>query len=55
MWKFSAGDQLEGVEVARRRVAGLASGDVEPDHALVAVAHGQLGDLGGVRRRGAWR
>ena len=41
-------DELEGVEVAGGRVAGLAAGDVEADHAGVAVAHGQLGDLGGV-------
>ena len=40
--------ELERVEVARRRVAGLAAGDVEADHPGVAVAHRQLGDLGGV-------
>ena len=49
------GDGAEGVEVAARRVAGLAAGDVEADDALVAVAQGDLGDLLGAGRRGAWR
>ena len=44
-WKFSRCDELERVEVAGRRVAGLGAGDVEADHARVAPAHGQLGDL----------
>ena len=42
---------LEGVEVARRRVAGLGAGDVEADDAGVAEAHRQLGDLQAARRR----
>ena len=29
----------------RRRVARLGAGDVEADDAVVAIAHGQLGDL----------
>jgi hypothetical protein len=33
--------------VAAGRVARLAAGDVEADHALVAVTQGDLGDLGG--------
>ncbi len=41
-------DQLEGVHVARRRVARLGPRDVEADDALVAVAHRQLGDLAAV-------
>ena len=32
-------------EVHGRRVARLGPGDVEADHAVVAVAHGQLGDV----------
>ena len=36
---------LEGVEVAGGRVARLRAGDVEADHAAVAVADHQLGDL----------
>jgi len=40
-----AGDVLEGVKVAAGRVAGLGPGYVEAHHALVAEAHGQLGDL----------
>ena len=39
---------LEGLEMQRGRVAGLASGDVEADHATVPVPHGRLGDLQGV-------
>ena len=38
-------DVLERVEAPRRREALLGAGDVEPDHAHVAVADGQLGDL----------
>src|SRR4051794_18778791 len=40
---------LEGVEVPRGWVAGLGAGDVEADHALVAVLHRQLCDLPGAR------
>jgi len=36
---------LERVEVAGRRAAGLGAGDVEPDHADIAVPHRKLGDL----------
>ena len=36
---------LEGVEVTRGRVAGLRAGDVEPDHAVVAVRDRELRDL----------
>ena len=36
---------LERVEVPGGRVAGLGAGDVEPDHAVVAVGDGELGDL----------
>ena len=43
-------DKLESVEVLRRRVPRLGPGDVEPGDALVAVAHGELGDLEGTRR-----
>ena len=39
-------DMVEGVEVARRPVAGLRPGDVEAHDALVAPAHGEAGDLG---------
>ena len=39
------GDEVEGVEVPRRRVAGLRPGDVEPDHSLVTMANRHLGDL----------
>ena len=42
-------DELERVEVAGRREAGLGPGDVEADDALVAVADAQLGDLDGTR------
>ena len=38
-------DELERIEMAARREAGLGPGDVEADDALVAVADGQLGDL----------
>ena len=38
-------DEVERVEVARRREACLGAGDVEADHALVAVADGELGNL----------
>ena len=38
-------DVLERVEVARRRVALLGSGDIEADDARVAPADGALGDL----------
>ena len=44
------GDVAEGVEVAGRRRARLAAGDVEADDAGVAVAQRQLGDLDGVGR-----
>ena len=46
---------LERVQVPGGRVAGLGAGDVEADHADVAVPHRQLGDLrrpGGVAHRG---
>ncbi len=47
---------LERIEVACRRIPRLGSGDVETDHAGIAPAHGQLGDLptarGGAHRRG---
>ena len=49
-----AAQVLEGVEVAGGREPGLGPGDVEAADALVAVAHGQLGDLpaaGGVPHR----
>ena len=42
-------DGLEGVEVARRRVALLRPGDVEADDAGVTPAQGQLGDLARAR------
>ncbi len=48
-------DVLERVEVPARREPGLRAGDVEPDDPVVAVAHGELGDLerpGGVPHRG---
>src|SRR6185312_825484 len=48
-------DVLEGVEVTGGREALLGPGDVEADHADVAVAHRQLGDLPrarGVAHRG---
>ena len=48
-------DEVEGVEVAGRRVAGLRPGDVEADHPLVAVANRELGDLAPSSRPGAWR
>ena len=38
-------DELEGVEVPRRRVAGLRAGHVEAAHARIAEGNGQLGDL----------
>lgn len=41
---------LEGIQVARRRVAGLGAGDVEADNALVPEPDCQLGDLAGHRR-----
>ena len=40
-----AADVLEGVEVARRRIALLGPGHVEPDDAGIAPADGALGDL----------
>ncbi len=43
-------DEVEGVEVAGRRVPGLRPGDVEPDHAFVPMPHRQLGDLDRSRR-----
>ena len=43
--EVGAMDELEGIEVAARREARLRSGDVEAHDALVAVAHGELGDL----------
>ena len=46
-----AGHELERVEVAGRRMARLAAGDVESGDALVAVAHREFGDLPGARRR----
>ena len=36
---------LERVEMPRRRVSGLRTGDVETDHALVAEPDGQLCDF----------
>ena len=45
MWKLLAHHAGEGVQVARRGIAGLGPRDVEAAHALVAVAQGQLGDL----------
>ncbi len=42
---------LEGVEVTGRREAGLGAGDVEADHAGVAKAHRELGDLVAACRR----
>ena len=39
------GHILERVQVPARRAAGLGPGDVESDHALVAVAYRKLGDL----------
>ena len=50
-----AAQVLERVQVAGGREARLGPGDVEPDHAVVAVRDGQLGDLagpGGVPHRG---
>ncbi len=41
---------LERVEMPRRRVPGLGTGDVEADDALVAEPDRQLGDLEGPRR-----
>src|SRR4051794_37608532 len=38
-------DQVEGIEIARRRVSGLGPGYVEANDALVAVTDGELGDL----------
>ena len=43
--EVGAVDELERVEVAAGREARLGPGDVEADHALVAVADRQLGDL----------
>ena len=43
-------DEVERVEVPRRRVAGLGTRDVEADDPLVAVPHRQLGDLDRARR-----
>ena len=40
-----ATDEVECVEVTRRRIALLGPRDVEPDDALVAMADGALGDL----------
>ena len=42
--------EVEGIEVGRGRVAGLWAGDVEAGHTVVAVAHGELGDLERPRR-----
>jgi hypothetical protein len=41
---------VERVEVPRGRVAGLGAGDVEADDAVVAVPHGELGDLAAAGR-----
>jgi hypothetical protein len=41
-----AREQVERALHAGRREAGLGAGDVEADHAAVAVADGELGDLG---------
>ena len=38
-------DQLEGIQVPGGREAGLRPGNVETDHAGIAMPHGQLGDL----------
>ena len=40
-----AGHELERVEVTGGREAGLGSGDVEPDDAVVTPPHRELGDL----------
>ena len=40
-----AANVLERIEIARRGVALLRAGDVEPDDACVAPANGALGDL----------
>ena len=45
-----AADEVEGVEIARRRVPLLRSRDVEPDDARVAPADRALRDLHGSRR-----
>ncbi len=42
---------LERIEVARGWVAGLGAGDVETDHAPIAVPHGELGDFTAVSSR----
>ena len=55
MWKFS---RRTASKASRWRVGGkpgLGPGDVEADHAVVAVAHGQLGDLGACGPWCAWR
>ena len=38
-------NEVEGVQVARRRVAGLGTGHVEAHDAVVAIADGELCDL----------
>ncbi len=38
-------NQVESIEVARRRKALLRAGDIEADYPLVAVVDGQLGYL----------
>src|ERR1700722_8086751 len=43
--KVLPGHELEGVQVAAGRAAGLGAGDVEPDRPGVPVPDGELGDL----------
>src|SRR5438045_3519379 len=38
-------DQVECVEIARRRIARFRSGNIETDNAVVAIADGELGNL----------
>ncbi len=45
-----APDEIERIEMARRPIAGLGTGDIEPDDAGVAPADRTLGDLHGSRR-----
>ncbi len=43
-------DELECIEMACGRVAGFGPGDVESNHAVVAVADGEFGYLDAASR-----
>ena len=51
VWKFSRCTYWKASRWRVGGIAGLGAGDVEADHAVVAPAHRQLGDLPAARRR----